>query len=454
MAVSRTAHAPLQWTTAIAPRRPPLAALIPGIDALCLIGGVSLMQQLDVVGVAYVVLTFLVLMCTGSHRARINPQLGDDIPSLLGRLTVPVVVIAPFMDSDVHLAHFIRMAPVVIGVVMLGRAISYTLVREARAAGMVYEPTLIVGAGTLGVRAATTLQDHPEYGLVPIGFLDSFDDTGLPLPILGDVHDLETVVREFGVRRIIVAFGAAREPEMVPIIRACDRLPVEVHVMPRFFELGVAKEGPFTDDLWGIPLVRLRRSALRTVAWRTKRAFDLVVGSLLLAVAFPLFAAAALAVRLSSPGPVFFRQQRIGQRGEIFELLKFRTLRVNRDADTTWNVSEDERRTKVGRLMRKLSIDELPQLINVMRGEMSLVGPRPERPYFADQFRVAVPGYDDRHRVPAGMTGWAQVHGLRGDTSIKDRAVFDNHYVENWSLWRDMVILVRTVGTVVNGGGG
>lgn len=454
MALSRTAQLPLHWTTAIAPRRAPLAALIPGIDALCLIGGVSLMQQLDVVGVAYVALTFLVLMCTGSHRARINPQLGDDIPSLLGRLTVPVVVIAPFVNSDVDLAHFIRMAPVVIGFVLLGRAISYTLVREARAAGMVCEPTLIVGAGTLGVRAATTLQDHPEYGLVPKGFLDSFDEAGLPLPILGDVHHLESVVREFGVRRIIVAFGAAREPEMVPIIRACDRLPVEVHVMPRFFELGVAKEGPFTDDLWGIPLVRLRRSALRTAAWRTKRAFDLIFGSILLGVSLPIFAAAALAVRLSSPGPIFFRQQRIGQRGEIFELLKFRTLRVNADADTTWTVSEDALRTKVGRLMRMLSVDELPQLINVMRGEMSLVGPRPERPYFADQFRVAVPGYDDRHRVPAGMTGWAQVHGLRGDTSIKDRAVFDNHYVENWSLWRDLVILVRTIGTVVNGGGG
>lgn len=454
MAISRPIHAPLDWATAIAPRRPPLAVLIPGIDALCLIGGVSLMRQLDLFGLTYVLLTFLVLMGTGSHRARINPQVGDDLPSLLGRLTVPVVVIAPFVASDVYLAHFIRTAPVVIAFVLFGRTIAYKLIREARAVGMVHEPTLIVGAGTLGVKAATTLQDHPEYGLFPIGLLDSFDDRGLPFPILGDVHQLESVVLEFGVRRVIVAFGAAREPEMVPVIRACDRLPVEVHVMPRFFELGVAKEGPFTDDLWGIPLVRLRRSALRTVAWRTKRAFDLTFGSLLLVATAPVFLVAALAVRLSSPGPIFFRQERLGQRGEIFQLLKFRTLRVNKDADTTWSVAEDGRRTKVGRLMRKLSLDELPQLINVLRGEMSLVGPRPERAFFVDQFRVAVPGYDDRHRVPAGITGWAQVHGLRGDSSIKDRAIFDNHYVENWSLWRDLVILVRTIGTVFNGEGG
>jgi exopolysaccharide biosynthesis polyprenyl glycosylphosphotransferase len=453
LALSRTLPAPLHWRVAIAPRRPPLAALIPGIDALSLIGGVSLMAHLNFLGLAYASLTFLVLMCTGSHRARINPLVGDDLPSLLGRLAVPVLVLAPFIGSYVALAHFVQMSPVVVLFVLFGRTVSYKLVREARAIGLVYEPTLIVGAGTLGVRAATTLRDHPEFGLAPIGFLDSFDDDGLPLPILGPVSELESVVRHYDVQRVIVAFGATREPEMVPIIRACDRLPVEVHVMPRFFELGVAKEGPFTDDLWGIPLVRLRRSALRTVAWRTKRVFDLFIGSILMVLCAPIFAAAALAVRLSSPGPILFKQRRIGQRGEVFELLKFRTLSVNQDSDTTWSVSEDERRTAVGRLMRMLSIDELPQLVNVLRGEMSLVGPRPERPYFADQFRVAVPGYDDRHRVPAGMTGWAQVHGLRGDTSIKDRAVFDNHYVENWSLWRDLVILVRTVETVVNGGG-
>src|SRR5207248_10962202 len=150
-------------------------------------------------------------------------------------------------------------------------------------------------------------------------------------------------------------------------------------------------------------------------------------------------------------GPIFFRQKRIGQRGQVFELLKFRTMPPNEDSDTTWSVADDGRRTPVGALMRRISLDELPQLLNVLRGEMSLVGPRPERPFFVDQFRVAVPGYDDRHRVPAGMTGWAQVHGLRGDTSIPDRAKFDNHYVENWSLWRDVVILFRTLGSVLPG---
>ena len=224
--------------------------------------------------------------------------------------------------------------------------------------------------------------------------------------------------------------------------------------MPRFFELGVAKDGAFSDDLWGIPLIRLRRSALRSVAWHAKRVFDLIVGAFLLVVSSPVFAAAGLAVRLSGPGPVFFRQQRIGQRGQIFELLKFRTLQQNVDSETTWTVSDDDRRTAAGKVLRATGLDELPQLINVLRGEMSLVGPRPERPFFVDQFRVAVQGYDDRHRVPAGITGWAQVHGLRGDTSIEERATFDNHYVENWSLWRDLVILSRTITQIVRLGGG
>jgi exopolysaccharide biosynthesis polyprenyl glycosylphosphotransferase len=240
---------------------------------------------------------------------------------------------------------------------------------------------------------------------------------------------------------------------MIPILRASDRLPLEIYVMPRFFELGVAPEGSTTDDVWGIPLERLRRSARRSFAWRGKRVFDLVVTSALLLLTAPLMIAAVIAVALTSPGPVLFRQVRVGQRNELFELLKLRTLCVNSDGDTTWTTNGDHRVTPVGRILRRTCIDELPQLINVFRGQMSLVGPRPERPHFAAGFRRTIDGYGDRQRVPAGLTGWAQIHGLRGDTSIAERAHFDNHYVEHWSLWRDTVIIARTVGSIVRGGG-
>ena len=159
----------------------------------------------------------------------------------------------------------------------------------------------------------------------------------------------------------------------------------------------------------------------------------------------PVLLLIALGIKLTSPGPIFFRQRRVGQRGVPFDVLKFRTMLVNDDDDTTWCVTADRRVTRLGRVLRATSVDELPQLLNVVRGDMSLVGPRPERPFFVEAFSKEIPRYGDRHRVPVGMTGLAQVNGLRGDTSIEERLVFDNLYIENWSLWSDIVILLRTV---------
>jgi lipopolysaccharide/colanic/teichoic acid biosynthesis glycosyltransferase len=180
-----------------------------------------------------------------------------------------------------------------------------------------------------------------------------------------------------------------------------------------------------------------------------KRVLDVVVSGTILFLGAPVLAAVALAVKLSSPGPILFRQKRIGQDGREIEVLKFRTLRHNDQSDTQWSVIGDARLTSIGRFLRRSSLDELPQLWSVLRGEMSLVGPRPERPFFVRRFSADVTGYEDRHRLPVGLTGWAQVHGLRGDTSIAERARFDNHYIEHWSLWRDLVILGRTATEVV-----
>jgi exopolysaccharide biosynthesis polyprenyl glycosylphosphotransferase len=291
---------------------------------------------------------------------------------------------------------------------------------------------------------ATTLREHREYGLLPVGFLDSFDGVGLSMPILGDERSLAATVERNAVTKVIVAFGAIGEGDMVDVLRACDRLPIEVYVVPRFFELGVTTGHEGYEDVWGIPLLRLRRSALRAAASRGKRVFDIVLASVALLFSAPVFLAAAVAVRRSSPGPIFLRQRRIGQNGREFELLKFRSMVVHEEGDTAWSAS-DAHVTPVGRILRRTSIDELPQLLNVLRGDMSIVGPRPERPHFASQFTSQVRRYNDRHRVPVGITGWAQIHGLRGDTPIPDRVRFDNHYIEHWSLWRDVVITVQTI---------
>ncbi len=269
------------------------------------------------------------------------------------------------------------------------------------------------------------------------------------MPVLGGPEELAGIVERSHVSAVIIAFGTMSEDRMNAVLRACEPLGVEVYVVPRFFDAGIAPAGLLADDIWGIPLIRLRRPALRPGARLVKRCFDVVVAGVGLLMSAPVLLALAVAVHLSSPGPVLFRQWRVGRDGRRFELLKFRTMLVNDDADTTWSVQDDRRVTPIGQFLRRTSLDELPQLVNVLRGDMSLVGPRPERPHFAQRFSDRVPRYDARHRVPAGMTGWAQTHGLRGDTPIPDRVRFDNYYIEHWSLWLDIVVLARTLVSVV-----
>ncbi len=205
------------------------------------------------------------------------------------------------------------------------------------------------------------------------------------------------------------------------------------------------------DHLWGFPCMRLPAPAMRRHGWIVKRGFDIAAAGLGLLLISPVLALCALAVRLETGPGVLFRQQRTGVDGRVFTLLKFRTLRPSNEHEsaTRWNIAQDHRVGPAGRFLRKTSLDELPQLWNVVRGDMSLVGPRPERPYFVMRFSQAYPEYADRHRVPAGLTGLAQVNGLRGDTSIEDRARFDNRYIEGWTLWQDAKILLRTAALVV-----
>ena len=414
-----------------------------------LFGGMLLARRLDAVGMAYALVTLAILAGTGTQHVRISPRLGNDLPPLAGRMGMALAALAVVSMLVTEPAHALgtlsRVAPASMVLVALGRVYSYAVIRNARARGVLAERTLIVGAGTVAAHLAAILDEHPEYGMEPIGFVDYFGGTGPSKPILGDARDLVAIVRRNRMARVIVAFGTMSDAEMVRILRECNQLSVEVYVVPRFFELGITPAAFFAEDVWGIPLIRLRRSAVRASARTSKRLFDVVVASLLIVLSAPLMFVCTIAVRCSSPGPVLFRQKRVGKNGQLFEIMKFRTMLENSDSETTWSVAKDSRKTRVGAILRRTSLDELPQLINVLQGKMSLVGPRPERAYFASRFALEVPNYDDRHRVQSGVTGWAQIHGLKGDTSISDRARFDNQYIEHWSLWRDVVILVRTV---------
>jgi len=230
---------------------------------------------------------------------------------------------------------------------------------------------------------------------------------------------------------------------------------VEVFVVPRLMELHKSRHS-IDDNIWGIPVTRRRRAALRSPWWKVKRLIDIVVSTSALVLLAPVLGVCAVAVRLELGRGVLFRQKRLGKDARPFQILKFRSLSPSSEteSETNWNIKQDSRLGKVGRFMRASSLDELPQLWNILRGDMSLVGPRPERPHFVDQFSNHIPRYEARHRVPSGLTGWSQAHGLRGDTSIHDRVRFDNYYVENWSLALDLKIVLMTVGQVLGRRGG
>ena len=391
------------------------------------------------------------------YRSRVSLSVLDDGPAIVGRALIAgaaAMVLGGLDDGTAGTAQ-LETAVVFAGLCLVGRLFTYEVIRGVRRRGLMSQRALLLGAGNLAGSLASNLLAHPEYGLTPEGMLD--DDPMLaegerPVPVLGGYDDLGHVLIEHEIDIVIVTFGSLGESSMVRILRACDRLTCEIYFVPRLYELHTVTKG--TEVLWGVPLVRLRRAPFRSRAWIGKRIFDATLAGAALLFLAPVLGVCALLSRWET-GCFLFRQTRIGLDGRPFTLYKFCSLQPAAAGEAThrWNIAQDGRLGPVGKLLRRSSLDELPQLWNVVRGDMSLVGPRPERPFFVDEFTRQIPWYTARHRVPAGLTGWAQVHGLRGDTSIGDRARFDNFYIENWSMWGDIKILMRTVGQVLGGAG-
>ncbi|MGE0732913.1 MAG: exopolysaccharide biosynthesis polyprenyl glycosylphosphotransferase [Acidimicrobiia bacterium] len=273
----------------------------------------------------------------------------------------------------------------------------------------------------------------------------ALDAPWYPLPHLRDVltaarPDCVIATSTAGLREIDAAAAAVQGP------------PPEVWASIPFEPYTLDLPARAVRQINAVPLTRLRAPAPVATAWRRKRTFDIAVTGLALALLFPLLAVIALAVRLSSPGPILFRQERIGQGGRTFDVLKFRSMRVNDDSEVTWSVRNDARVTRVGHILRRSGMDELPQLLNILKGDMSIVGPRPERPFFHQQFAQIVPRYEERLRAPAGLTGLAQVEGLRGGgSSIVDRVRHDNYYIDHWRFTEDLRVMVRTVWSLAQG---
>ncbi|GAH44932.1 unnamed protein product, partial [marine sediment metagenome] len=269
-------------------------------------------------------------------------------------------------------------------------------------------------------------------------------DEDLGVPVLGNADELFVLIGTHDIDEVIIALPEAPSEEILPIISDCHRARVATRVYPSAFQ--VITSDLSIGHLGGLPLLTVRDTVLRGWRLTLKRAMDVLGSAVGLVLLSPYMVLLALLIRLDSPGRAFYAQDRMGLDEKPFQMIKFRSMREGAEDETgpVWAVKEDPRRTRLGTFIRRFSLDELPQLINVFLGEMSLVGPRPERPVFVEQFKQIIPRYVERHQEKAGMTGWAQVNGLRGDTSIVERTKYDLYYIENWSLLFDLKIIIKT----------
>ncbi len=333
------------------------------------------------------------------------------------------------------------------------------LLRRVFQRGMGVRRLLLIGESPMRERVLRATRELPGSTLRPVGWLsvnqqpepELFPAGPEGLPRLGHVANVHQIVLDQRIDLVVLTLPFDQLPQVSAIAAQLASLNTDLQFVPDLPALQTSKMR--LTEIAGIPFISVREDALSGADRIVKRCFDLICAALGLLVLLPVLCLLALLVKLGSAGPVFYSQERVGRDGHEFRMLKFRTMRVAAEAKTgpVWTVEEDPRVTPAGRILRRFSLDELPQLWNVLIGDMSLVGPRPERRVFVDQFQQKLPRYFERHRVRSGLTGWAQVHGLRGNTSISERTLYDLYYVENWSLGLDVKIILMTIHHVLRG---
>jgi exopolysaccharide biosynthesis polyprenyl glycosylphosphotransferase len=436
------------------------------------------------------------LFLRGLYRTRMRAVVLDGVVPVLSAVSVAAMVVAMigvFANGTVPTqSAWVRAWLLALVGVGLGRILLANAQRWARSRKLIGKPVLIMGAGIVGSQVARRLENHPEYGLVPIGFVD--DDPrstaevgGRDVPVLGTLEDVDRIVERERVDHMIVAFSSVADARVSRLIQHCQGLGLEVSVVPRMFD--TMNHRAAYETVGGLPLLSFSMVDPKGWQFAIKYALDRAIAGLVLLALSPLLAAIAVMVKVSTGGPILFRQPRVGLDGREFDMLKFRTMKGSPDqhgeSDAAWaegilnangfdGMADDrdgadaeaegaraeaegadgqradapgggDRRTGVGRVLRRLSLDELPQFWNVFNGDMSLIGPRPERASYVRRFEPVVYRYGDRHRVKSGITGWAQVHGLRGKTSLAERVEWDNYYIAHWSLSLDLKIVVMTI---------
>ena len=363
-----------------------------------------------------------------------------------------VLVTLTYFVRDVRYSRAVLILWGVFNMLLLAgsRGLSMAALRRMRAHGYNLRHVLVVGSGDLGERVVQTLTAQAALGMRVCGVIidDEDIDSGITsvaqVPVIGTVSQLSQRLTQRHIDQVIVALPIHKLGALRGIMDVLSKETVDVRLIPDFYQYMTLCGS--IEELSGLPIINLQSTPLLGWNLALKRSFDVIFASLGLVLIAPLMGLIALWVRLSSPGPIFYLQERVGMDGACFQMVKFRTMHLDaEDRGAQMTAADDPRRTAVGTLLRRLSLDELPQLWNVLRGDMSLVGPRPERPCFIENFKQEIPRYALRHKIKAGMTGWAQVNGLRGNTSIAKRIELDLYYIENWSLLLDLKIVLRTI---------
>jgi exopolysaccharide biosynthesis polyprenyl glycosylphosphotransferase len=393
---------------------------------------------------------------SGVYRIRRGRPLLDELFAIIGASSLAGLITLAFTSlyRGFLYSRLVLVYTVLIALVLftVSRIVLRRILTMQQRRGVGTDRVLVVGTGAGSELLLHRMTMFPEYGYTVCGVLDDRLEPGTVFAgsrVVGRVDELPAQVAAQKIDQVFLALSGASHDEMLRLIKACDDLQVDFRMLPDVFEIITTRVS--ADVVDGIPLVGVRRSQVEGLGLFVKRGFDLVVSSILLGLLSPLWLALALAIRLTSSGPVLYRQERVGQGGRIFTVIKFRSMIADAEAVTgpVFTARDDARRTAVGRFMRRFSLDEIPQLLNIIRGDMSLVGPRPERLFFVERFGVEIPRYLERHQVRPGVTGWAQVNDLRGATSIADRTIYDIYYIENWSLAFDIKIIMLTIGRIL-----
>ncbi len=399
-------------------------------------------------GVPFVLLQLLTNAAFGLYRTSRKTQTRDEMAALLrgGMIDSLILLSLLFVGHNEHysrgtLGLYVFLST---GIMMCKHFALRKLLRALRRSGKNLKHIILVGSGEAARKYLLELQRDRDLGYVAIGYIARHSGKMFDIPYLGSYEALDKVLERYNPDEVVSAIDMSDYKYTPVIIESCEARGVKLAIIPFYAEYMPAK--PQFDELNGIPLMNIRRIPLDNFANAfVKRAIDIVGSLVLIVLLSPLMLICAIGVKISSPGPILFRQERIGKDKKPFNMYKFRSMRVNETQDSAWSKADDTRRTAFGAFIRKYSLDELPQFFCVLSGTMSLVGPRPEIPHFVDQFKSEIHLYMVRHEVRPGITGWAQIHGFRGDTPIKERVEHDIFYIENWSVWLDIQILLSTI---------